>query len=531
MFVILALLWSATVNALVPQEFTYQGYLTTANSTPVNGTVSMVFRLYLGPADGASLYDETQSVPVSNGSFAARIGSVTSLALPFDVPYYLGITVGGDTEMMPRQILTSTPYAIRSAAAESLAASATINSNQIAGIFQVINGGTGHTTLNDNGVLYGRFEAPIGAVVGASGQVLAGSAGAPYFTGSPSISGDVSIGSTVTVAGNIETTGGGFKFSDGTVQSTAAAPAPLRTSKQIATLRWYEADQAGIEFGVGSSPRGIAFDGESMWISHYGSSYVTKLRASDGACVTPCTHGVGFLFSNGIAYDGANVWIANTTNSSVTRLRAFDGTCVAPCTFAVGNTPLGVAFDGTNIWVANSGNGTVTKLRASDGACVGGSCAFVVGSTPNGIAFDGTSIWVANSGSGTVTKLRASDGACVGVCTFSVGTNPHGLAFDGSNIWAANSGSANVTKLRASDGTCLSTCTFAVGANPNAIVFDGTNVWVTNMGSNDMTRLRAADGVCISPCTIALNTSPYGVAFDGANIWATNSGNAIVSKR
>jgi len=117
-------------KALVPHEINYQGYLTNPGGTPVNATVPIVLNLYNVATGGVALYTETQSVTVTNGVFKVLIGSVTPLPLPFDVPYYLGIMVGTDPEMTPRQAVAASPYAIRSANAEvatKLATAATIN--------------------------------------------------------------------------------------------------------------------------------------------------------------------------------------------------------------------------------------------------------------------------------------------------------------------------------------------------------------------------------------------------------------------
>ena len=94
-----AALCCGVVNAQVPREINYQGYLTAAGGTPVNANVNMVFSLYNSPSGGAALYSESQnSVTVSNGVFNVLIGSVTPIppAVLFDVPYWLGIAVGTD---------------------------------------------------------------------------------------------------------------------------------------------------------------------------------------------------------------------------------------------------------------------------------------------------------------------------------------------------------------------------------------------------------------------------------------------------
>jgi len=359
---------------------------------------------------------------------------------------------------------------------------------------------------------------------------------------------------------------------------TSGAPGVGLNPLQVGVLRWYDASQtSGLDYAVGSSPDGVAFDGANIWVVNLGSTTVSKLRTSDGTCagvanppgssVTACSFAVGSA-PLGVAFDGANLWVTNQSSTTVTKLRASDGTCngvanppgssVTACSFAVGSYPMGVAFDGANIWVANAGSATVTKLRASDGATLG---TFAVGSYPYGVAFDGANIWVTNQSSTTVSKLRASDGTCAGVanppgssvtaCSFAVGTGPRGVAFDGANIWVTNGSSNTVTTLRASDGTCngvanppgssVTACSFAVGSNPMGVAFDGANIWVVNYDSGTVTTLRASDGTCngvanppgssVTACSFAVGNSPRGVAFDGANIWVTNQGSTTVSKR
>ena len=46
---------------------------------------------------------------------------------------------------------------------------------------------------------------------------------------------------------------------------------------QIALLRWYEANESGATFNVGSHPYGVAFDGANIWVTNQDSGTVTKL--------------------------------------------------------------------------------------------------------------------------------------------------------------------------------------------------------------------------------------------------------------
>ena len=92
--------------------------------------------------------------------------------------------------------------------------------------------------------------------------------------------GNVGIGTTspaemLEVAGAIHSTSTGFKFPDGTVQSSAAIGAAVgtggRNPLQIALLRWYKANESGATFNVGSTPERVAFDGAHIWVTNFGS--------------------------------------------------------------------------------------------------------------------------------------------------------------------------------------------------------------------------------------------------------------------
>ena len=120
----------AVALAAVPQTITYQGILTHTGGTPVNGTVQMQFSLYSSATATVPLWSEShQNVQVTQGRYSVVLGNGSPtpvlIDLPFDVPYYLGVKVGSDAEMTPRLPLTSTGYAMRAAAADSVVSSGT----------------------------------------------------------------------------------------------------------------------------------------------------------------------------------------------------------------------------------------------------------------------------------------------------------------------------------------------------------------------------------------------------------------------
>ncbi len=113
--ILFILLLSGFAYAQIPNELNYQGVLTDAVGDAVpDGTYSIVFRLYDVPSGGTHLWQETDpAVQVTKGIFNVLLGSITPLNLPFDEQYYLGISVEGEPELVPRIPLTSAAYAYR----------------------------------------------------------------------------------------------------------------------------------------------------------------------------------------------------------------------------------------------------------------------------------------------------------------------------------------------------------------------------------------------------------------------------------
>jgi len=67
-----------------------------------------------------ALWTETRSITLTDGVFSVDLGNSTPITLPFDTLYYLGIRIGSDSEMTPRQPMTSVGYAFRAKKADSV---------------------------------------------------------------------------------------------------------------------------------------------------------------------------------------------------------------------------------------------------------------------------------------------------------------------------------------------------------------------------------------------------------------------------
>jgi hypothetical protein len=110
---------STAIGADVPGMINVQGKLADNSGQPVaNGPYSVVFTIYNDSISGSDLWHETRSVDVTDGLFSILLGqSVTILPSLFDdTALWLGMKVGADPEMTPRQRLTTSPYAFRTPA-------------------------------------------------------------------------------------------------------------------------------------------------------------------------------------------------------------------------------------------------------------------------------------------------------------------------------------------------------------------------------------------------------------------------------
>ncbi|MEW6556839.1 MAG: hypothetical protein AB1349_05725 [Elusimicrobiota bacterium] len=100
--------------AEIPKVLNYQGRLTDTQGNPLSGSYTIQFTIYDTPTAGNTIWGpETHtSVSVANGLFDVTIGSFSALNIPFDKSYWLGVKVGSDAEMTPRQRLAASGYAI-----------------------------------------------------------------------------------------------------------------------------------------------------------------------------------------------------------------------------------------------------------------------------------------------------------------------------------------------------------------------------------------------------------------------------------
>lgn len=107
------LLSAPTTELHAQAKLSIQGILKKIDGTALaDGIYGLKFRIYADSIGGTALWTETQNIELTSGVYSAVLGAVTPLTVPFDQPYYVGVSLGSATEMLPRIALTSAPYAI-----------------------------------------------------------------------------------------------------------------------------------------------------------------------------------------------------------------------------------------------------------------------------------------------------------------------------------------------------------------------------------------------------------------------------------
>ncbi len=110
---------SLTSSALAapPELLHHQGRVFDALGAPIDGGHSLDFRLYDAPSGGSPVWEETQTLTLDNGYFAATLGSAVALDLDdFDTDeIYLEIAVDSGPALTGRVRIVSVPYAFTAA--------------------------------------------------------------------------------------------------------------------------------------------------------------------------------------------------------------------------------------------------------------------------------------------------------------------------------------------------------------------------------------------------------------------------------
>ncbi len=104
----------AVAVAQVPSTMIHQGRLLDRAGAPSTGSQSIVYRIYDSATGGTPIWTETLNVTLDDGYFSTQLGATTPLTPMVFAgrTRFLGVTVGTDPEMTPREPIGSVPYAL-----------------------------------------------------------------------------------------------------------------------------------------------------------------------------------------------------------------------------------------------------------------------------------------------------------------------------------------------------------------------------------------------------------------------------------
>jgi hypothetical protein len=162
------------------------------------------------------------------------------------------------------------------------------------------------------------------------------------------------------------------------------------------------------------------FDGTKFYTYNVGAPSVSIITPGAWTVTTVTS---GFTSPSGITFDGNNVWISEGFGS----IKKIDSNAAVLQTVTVGSFPQAPAFDGGNLWVPNFNDSTVSIVRASTGAVL----ATLTGNGldhPSNATFDGERRRDSPVG-GTVSCGRRRT---TSIGSLTVGSQPHGVCSDGS---------------------------------------------------------------------------------------------------
>lgn len=468
------------VVAAQTQTFTYQGSLKSGGSAAY-GSYDFQFAIYSAQTGGVLLTTITRNnVNVGNGVFTVELDATTAI---FDGdPKYLEIKVkqaGGSTyeTLSPRQLITSSPYAIKSVLAEDAVNASVAVFAQTANNADNLGGIAANNYLQKNG-----------------------------------------DGSQLT---NLN----GSSITNGSIDRNKLAFEPTnRFDPQLLAMQRWDLLPIAKTVSVGNAPLAMIFDGTFIYVANRGDATVTRIRSKTGEIEgNPIPVG---QFPSALVYDGTFVYVANRSSNTVSRIRGSTGT-VEGEPIPVGTSPRALCFDG--IFVNVSTQNSVMRIRASTGTV---DAAQIPIPNVSAMAFDGTFVYTTGQAvdlptSDEIRRFRASTGLTDDAFTFVAGQGISSMVFDGTFIYCG-SNTSGIQKVRVNPREIFPRMT---AINAFSMVFDGIFVYAASLtgSNNNVVKIRASNGV-VEGNPIPVGAHPDSMIFDGTFIWINDRDNNSVRR-
>lgn len=189
-------------------------------------------------------------------------------------------------------------------------------------------------------------------------------------------------------------------------------------------------------------PSTLLYANGHLWTANELAGTVTKIDPSGNVIGD---YAVGSA-PRGLLWDGESIWIASEQDQLLARMDVESGEILNA--YAVDGSPAALAFDGEFLWVALSDQGEVLKVNRSDGAMLERLAA---GSNPVALLLVGGTLWVADASGDAAIGIDLMDISARTAIPIEGG--PYALAWiacgvDCGDLWIANEAADTVSRIR-----------------------------------------------------------------------------------
>jgi hypothetical protein len=257
-------LWTGAYTT-VPRLINYQGILTDTEGSPITGTHDLTFKIYDDSLATIPYWSELHaSVDVDEGLFNVILGRYTVIpdTLFASGERWMGITVDVDPELSPKMRITSVPWALRAAVADTALAVADVPSHTHDDRYYTeteLNTNDGTVNEPDDPVDWTKLKSVPGGFAdgvddvggGGDGHSLDAADGSPADVVYVDNDGRVEIGNATTASGDLSIAMGDQTTASGN-RSTAMGEATTASGYRSTAMGFGTEAEAMVSTAVGS---------------------------------------------------------------------------------------------------------------------------------------------------------------------------------------------------------------------------------------------------------------------------------------